>query len=552
MVISVVSFVAFTAYGIGKGLDQGATFVAGLTTIVSYLLFSVAWYAMVRRYPGACPRRRMVTILTDLGIMTVFMHLGSQHVTSYYPIFLWVIIGNGIRFGTRFLQFGIVAGGFGFGSLLLFNEYWSTHLNLGMGLLVGVIVLPMFFMGVLRRLRQVTDLEIELARSKLADKAKDQFLATMSHEIRTPMNGVLGMAEALRDTDLDEQQQEHLEIITRSTESLLHIINDILDYSKITANNLTLEEIPFDLKQVLGDVHQLLESTATSKGIKLVFDYPERVPRHFRGDPMRVRQIVLNLVGNAIKFTEKGHVKLSCTTHPKDTSLVRLVVADTGVGIPEDRLHAVFKQFEQADNSTTRQFGGTGLGLAISRQLALMMGGDISVRSGVGEGSVFTVDLRIERHAPPQPVPAPAVAAAAAESRDARELPQYGFRALVVEDNKFNQVVMKNLAQRLGITVDMAENGAEALEMVENADYDLVFMDVRMPVMNGHEATRRIRARSDHRAGLPILAVTAEATKNDVAACLESGMNLHLAKPVRVVDLVAAIESLNLPLRQPA
>ena len=546
--ISVVSFIAFSAYGISKGLDQGGTLLAGLTTIVSYLLFSVVWYAMVKRYPGACPRRRLVTIITDLGIMTVFMHLGSQHVTSYYPIFLWVIIGNGIRFGTRFLQFGVGVGAVGFGSLLLFNEYWSTHLNLGAGLLVGVIVLPLFFMGVLARLRQVTTLEIELARSKLADKAKDQFLATMSHEIRTPMNGVLGMAEALRDTDLDDQQQEHLEIITRSTESLLHIINDILDYSKITANTLTIEEIPFDLKQVLCDVHQLLESTAKAKGIRLLFDYPERMPTHFTGDPMRVRQVVLNLVGNAIKFTEKGQVKLSCRTHPKDSSMVRLVVADTGVGIPEDRLHAVFKQFEQADNSTTRQFGGTGLGLAISRQLALMMGGDIRVRSGVGEGSEFTVDVKLARCEAPTPVAQPETD----ERAERRELPQFGYGVIVVEDNKFNQIVMKNLAKRIGIEVELAENGAEALEMVEGAEYDLIFMDIRMPVMNGHEATRRIRARADDRARLPILAITAEATKRDVAACLESGMNLHLAKPMRVLDLVTAIESLNLPLRQPA
>ena len=228
--------------------------------------------------------------------------------------------------------------------------------------------------------------------------------------------------------------------------------------------------------------------------------------------------------------------------------MVRLVVADTGVGIPEDRLHAVFKQFEQADNSTTRQFGGTGLGLAISRQLALMMGGDIRVRSGVGEGSEFTVDVKLARCEAPTPVAQPETD----ERAERRELPQFGYRALVVEDNKFNQIVMKNLAKRIGIEVELAENGAEALEMVEGAEYDLIFMDIRMPVMNGHEATRRIRARADDRARLPILAITAEATKRDVAACLESGMNLHLAKPVRVLDLVTAIESLNLPLRQPA
>ncbi len=543
VVISVISFVVYSAYGISKGLDQSGSFMPGLITIVSYLLFSVAWYAMVRRFPDTCPRRRLVTIATDLGIMTIFMHLGSQHVTSYYPIFLWVIIGNGIRFGERFLQYGVVVGAAGFGSLLLLNDYWSSHLNLGSGLLLGVIVLPMFFMGVLRRLRQVTALEVELAKSKLADRAKDQFLATMSHEIRTPMNGVLGMAEALRETNLDEEQNEHLEIITRSVESLLHIINDILDFSKITANSLTLESVPFDLQQVMGDVHQLLRSTAASKGLDLVFEYAKEAPRNFRGDPMRLRQIVFNLVGNAIKFTESGQVTLSCVTVPGDPTQVRIVVRDTGIGIPPDRLHAVFKQFEQADNSTTRQFGGTGLGLAISRQLALLMGGDISVSSGLGEGSVFTVDLTLEKYQKP---------AAVAEEPAPVALPDYGYKALVVEDNKFNQIVMKNLVKRIGINVDIAENGSEALEMVEQDNYDLIFMDVRMPVMNGYEATRRIRARQDELSDIPILAVTAEATKRDVSRCLESGMDLHLAKPLRVADLVAAINSLHLPAHQPA
>lgn len=543
VVISVVSFVVYCAYGISKGLDQSNTFLPGLLTIVSYLLFSVAWYGLVRRYPGGCPRRRLVTIITDLGILTFFMHLGSQHVTSYYPIFLWVIIGNGIRFGERFLQFGVAMGTIGFGSLLLFNDYWNSHLNLGAGLLLGVIVLPMFFMGVLRRLRQVTALEIELARSKLADKAKDRFLATMSHEIRTPMNGVLGMADTLRETDLDESQQGHLQIITRSVESLLHIINDILDYSKITSDSLALESVPFDLQEVLGDVHQLLRSTAASKNIELIFDYQAATQRHFSGDPMRIRQIIFNLVGNAIKFTETGHVKLSCTTSPKDPSQVQLVIADTGIGIPADRQAAIFKQFEQADNSTTREFGGTGLGLAISRKLALLMDGEISVRSEVGQGSEFTVNLILEPSADPAPM---------VKAVTANELPDYGYKALVVEDNKFNQVVMKNLVKRIGINVDLAENGSQALEMVEHGDYDLIFMDIRMPVMNGYETARHIRARADKIAGIPILAVTAEATKNDVKECLESGMTTHLAKPLRVTDLVDAINALNLPLRQSA
>ena len=213
--ICLISFLVFTGIGLHQGLGQSVTLIEGLATIIGYLVFSTAWYAMVRRHPQRWPRRRYVTLLADLGIMTFFMHLGGGKVASFYPIILWVIIGNGIRFGERYLKVGIVAGSLGFGSLLLFDEYWNTHLNVGVGLFIGIVVLPVFFLGVLRRLTQVSELKIELAQSRLADKAKDQFLATMSHEIRTPMNGVLGMAETLAATELDPQQREHLHIITR-------------------------------------------------------------------------------------------------------------------------------------------------------------------------------------------------------------------------------------------------------------------------------------------------------------------------------------------------
>ncbi|MBK6734896.1 MAG: response regulator [bacterium] len=539
--ICLISFLVFSGIGLKQGLDHSVTLIQGLATIINYLVFSTLWYAMVRRHPGQWPRRRYVTLLADLGIMTFFMHLGGAKVASFYPIILWVIIGNGIRFGERFLKVGIVAGSLGFGSLLMWDEYWSTHLNVGVGLFIGIIVLPVFFLGVLRRLRQVSELKIELAQSRLADKAKDQFLATMSHEIRTPMNGVLGMAETLSATNLDTQQREYLHIITRSVESLLNIINDILDYSKITSSSLALESVPVDLEQVLGDIHSLLRTSAENQGIELEFEVEPAAHGWFLGDPTRIRQIVLNLVGNAIKFTQRGGVRVTCRAGEfADGCNLELKIRDSGIGIPADRLGAIFRQFEQADNSTTRRYGGTGLGLAISRKLARMMGGDIAVKSTEGKGSTFTVLLRLERTEKPVavPVPEPAV------------LPDFGLRALVAEDNKFNQVVVRNLAKRIGISVDIAENGAEAVRMVGEGAYDLVLMDIRMPVMNGYEAAARIRARGDEIASIPILAVTAEATKADIQQCLDAGMDQHLSKPLRIADVAAAVQRLGLRARQ--
>ena len=539
VVITAICTVVFGAVGVHKGLAQSDHLVQGLVVCILYLTFSVAWYVMVYRLPGKFPLRRYVPILTDLGIMTFWLHFGDKHVASYYPIFLWVIIGNGIRYGERHLKVAIVIGALGFGSLLVFNDFWKAHMEIGSGMLLGVVVLPVFFLSVLRRLRTMSQLQIALAKSRLADKAKDQFLATMSHEIRTPMNGVLGMAETLRATDLNEEQQEHLHIITRSVDSLLHIINDILDYSKITSNSLRLESTPFDLKQVLTDVHLLMKSTANAKGIDFVFDYPADGHQDFLGDPTRIRQIIFNLVGNAIKFTQKGSVKLTCRINRSGgRENIKIEIADTGIGIPADRLAAVFDQFEQADNSTTREFGGTGLGLAISRTLAIMMGGDVEVDSVLGEGSTFTVAMTLQE----------CEAAVLQEEPEIRELPNYGLRGLVAEDNRFNQVVVKSMLERIGITVDLADNGAEALELFERNHYDLVFMDVRMPIMNGYDCTEAIRGRGDDRADVPILALTAEATKSDAEKCLAVGMNVHLSKPLRITEVVKAINSLeNLP-----
>jgi len=528
--ISLLGFLVIAATG---DVETPRTLIQGFATILGYLLFAAVWYHFVTHHPRRFPQRRYVSMFADLGIMTFWMHLGDQYVTSYYPIFLWVVIGNGIRFGTRFLTAAIVVGAAGIGSLLLWDGYWAIHRGMGFGLLLGVIVLPVFFLTVLRRLKEVSRLEVELAKSRLADRAKDRFLATMSHELRTPMNGVLGMAELLKDSDLSAEQREQVNIISRSVDSLLNIINDILDYSKITANRLSLETVPFDLRQVLADVHQLLEPTANAKGIALNFDFPEAAPSGFRGDPTRLRQIAFNLVGNAIKFTLEGRIDLICRIeHQRQRQNVVLQVRDTGIGIPQERLAAIFDVFEQVDSSVTRRFGGTGLGLAISRQLAAMMDGEIAVDSEVGRGSTFTVRLSL----------APCERPRSGRPELGEALPRYGFHALVVEDNPFNQTVALRMLAKIGITADVAENGAVALERLDTRRYDLIFMDVRMPIMDGYAATRRIRARTDDAANVPILGLTAEATAKARSQCLACGMSDYIAKPVKIEKLVEAIE----------
>jgi len=521
LVFSWVCLLTFLAVCYFQDMFSAPVFKPGLAMTGGFVVFSIVWFEWVKRTPGRYQSRRNVTMVADIGSIVFFMHIVGRYGAMFYPIFLWIIIGNGIRFGEKYLVRGIIIGTVGFGSVVLMNPYWQAQPELGIGLLLSVIVLPVFYQSTLRRLRVMQELEVQLAESRLAEKAKDQFLAAMSHEIRTPMNGVLGMAESLAETKLDLGQRDQLQIMTRSVESLLNLINDILDYSKITAGNMSLESSTFNLKQVLEDIHQLLSTSAENQGLGMSLDYDDDMPTHFLGDQLRVRQVMLNLVGNAIKFTEEGAVEIRCRI--KDGA-VQLRVTDTGVGIPEKRLDDIFNLFEQVDNSTSRQYGGTGLGLAISRQLVDLMAGSIKVSSQKGKGSVFTVSLPLESCEAPCPT---------TTVSKTKELPQFSLRALVAEDNPVNQLVVARLLARLGVEAVIVPNGQEALDRLDIEDFDIVFMDVRMPVMNGHEATRHIRQRDDAKARIPILAVTADATKADVRMCLESGMDRHLGKPLR-------------------
>ena len=513
---------------------------AALALVATYAALSAAWLAVVSRWPAGFPARRYLTLVLDLSMTTAVLWLSGGRAVFFFPVYLWVIVGNGLRFGERHLLVGQMLGLSGFGLLLWRHPYWQEHAGVGAGLLVSILVLPLFFLSVLRRLHDLNEkLGVELENARAAEKAKGAFLANMSHEIRTPMNGVLGMAEVLLSSRPREDQRENLDVIVRSAESLLNIINDILDHSKISSGKLTLEQMPLDLEQVLLDVHLLLKPTAEEKGVTLTLTYPQADRRAFTGDPTRIRQIVFNLVGNAIKFTEHGGVQVKCRVRgPADSPLIVIEVSDTGIGIPADRLEAVFEQFEQADSSTGRRFGGTGLGLAICRQLAALMGGSLTVSSSYGHGSTFTVQLSLK---PADPATVPATI-----RQDS--LPHFGLHALVVDDNHFNRLVVQKMLARVGITADLAVNGADAVARL-TPDHDLVLMDVRMPVMSGFEATAAIRARPDALARVPVIALTADAGSEDAARCTEADMDAHLGKPLRMSALVDVVSGLKLPAR---
>jgi len=520
-----VAIGVFMSFYLGIGTMAGYFSIStyGFTVMLSsFMLYSISVFIWVLKRPGNIPRRYIVNFI-DILYVTISSMLVGLSDSPFYLIYILIFISQGGRFGRPYLFAAAFMSLISYSFLCFIDPDFSMHALESSFKLIALIVLPIYLDAMLKTIQRAKH------DADAANESKSRFLATMSHEIRTPMSGAVGMINLLKTTELDNEQKIYVDGLSTSTSRLHMLINDILDFSKIEAGKLTLETHPFNIEESLNDVNMMLGPMAKQSDIEFTFNISDDVPKTLLGDSFRLCQILLNLAGNAIKFTENGEVKINVSKHNTN---VYFEISDTGIGIDEEHLKHIFDGFTQADSSTTRRFGGTGLGTTIARELVKLMKGHIGVRSVVGEGSTFWFEV---------PLPSAMLSDISESIEDKKIQPVKksstpALQVLLAEDSEINVLFMSTILKQAGHKVDVVGNGELAYQILLDNHYDIVFMDMHMPIMDGVTATEKWREeetiRADNKKKVPIIALTANVSDDDRLRCLNAGMNEFLSKPV--------------------
>ncbi len=522
----------FASTYIGLGIQYGYFNAPPIDFIIflgGFLFITLVNASSAIMYPDL-PLRRYLMVPIDLGSVTYSMVLTSTSAFgAFYLLYPWIFIGYGIRYGRGLLLAAVIAGFIGYQWLLISEGYWQTDTSTSLVYSIFLIIMPLYLNRMLKSLQEARKM------ADTANNAKSEFLATMSHEIRTPMSGIIGMTNLLHNTKLSEQQQDYVDSLDESATALHSLINDILDLSKIEAGKFVMDNEPFNLPKVIKGVSDMFTPITRNKGLTLETRYDKNLPNVFIGDANRLRQILLNLLSNAVKFTPEGGITINVRLINKDELIcrVRIEIIDTGVGIKSHHLQNIFDPFYQCKNNIKET--GTGLGTAIVQNLVSLMNGRVDVHSELNKGSTFWVEI------PWQYQQESTSKTKEQETSEVEQDTQQPLSILVAEDSLINAKVISAFLQEAGHTVTHVENGLLAVMQLLNNKYDLVIMDMRMPEMDGLEATRKWRQHEGDKKQIPIIALTANATPEDQQTCLAAGMNEFLTKPVDKQKLYSVI-----------